>query len=150
MCNNILGHLWGYVNGRAPRGPWVSSERRDKRKRIQSAPLYILTNYQDLDSHFVDFLILSLAPSKGANSALPSRTRFSLADRTSSCQDGDGTDSGLRQRSSHNRSIAASLSSVVILSSGKTNSISICPLTMFSALFCKLLYPSQICNPSFS
>jgi hypothetical protein len=88
-----------------------------------------LSFVKDLDSHFVDFLILSLAPLKGANSAPPSRTRFSLADRTSSCQDGDGTDSGLRQRSSHNRSIAASLSSVVLLSRGKTNSISIYPLT---------------------
>lgn len=69
-----------------------------------------------LPSHLVDFLIRSLATSRVANSAWPSLTRFSLADRTSPCQGSEGTDSGLRHRSSHNCSITASLSDVVILS----------------------------------
>ena len=96
--------------------------------------------------HLVDFLILSLAASKATNSALPSMTRFSLADRTSLCQEGEGTDSGLRQRFSHNRSIAASLSDVVILSSGRTNSMCVSFLRM---LYIKRLpHPSRNCNPS--
>jgi len=71
-------------------------------------------------------------------------TRFSLADRTSPCQEGERTDSGLRQRSSHNRSIAASLSDVVILSSGRTNSMCVSFLRM---LYIKRLpHPSRNCK----
>ncbi len=64
----------------------------------------------------MDFLMLSLGASKAANSALHSLIRLSLADRMSPCQGCEGTDSGLRQRSSHNHSIAARLTDVVILS----------------------------------
>jgi len=38
---------------------------------------------KDIYFHSVDFLILALTLSKDENTAFPSRTRFSLADRTS-------------------------------------------------------------------
>jgi hypothetical protein len=44
---------------------------------------------EDLDSHLVDFLILSLASARVEKVALPSDTCFALSDRTSSCQGGD-------------------------------------------------------------
>jgi hypothetical protein len=44
---------------------------------------------EDLDSHLVDFLILSLASARVEKVALPSDTRFALSHRTSSCQGGD-------------------------------------------------------------
>ena len=78
---------------------------------------------QDLDFHLVLSLIFSLARSKGVNFAFPSFILFSLADKTSLCQPGDGMDSGSRQRSSQSLSIAAILSNVVILFNGRLRSI---------------------------
>jgi hypothetical protein len=48
-----------------------------------------LSFVEDLDSHLVDFLILSLDSARVEKVALPSDTRFALSDRTSSCQGGD-------------------------------------------------------------
>jgi len=76
-----------------------------KRKSIDKILLSFVKN---LNPHSVNFLILCLASSKPVNWVLPSPIRFSLADRKSPCQKGEGKDSGLRQRSSPNRSISAS------------------------------------------
>lgn len=93
---------------------------------------------KDLDSHLVESRICRFASAHWVNWEAPSSTRFSQPYSTSACHAGDGTSSGLRERSSPICARARSLSAVVIRSSGSVNSMELSSCLLPARMFHRL------------
>ena len=86
----------------------------------------LLSSIKDLNSHWVAPWIRPLASLRSEKDDSPPEIFFSLSERTVPCQGIVGIFSVCLQRSSHNSSMAANFSEVVILSRGRL--IPICHL----------------------
>ena len=92
----------------------IDTETRIIEARLPGVPerlsKQILGFVQKLDSHESLFRMSALAVSQSMNRDCPSASRWRRSSRMSLCQAGDSRASGLRARSSHSDSIAASFS----------------------------------------